>query len=772
MATRKNNVAADFMKSIVAVLFMVSVSILASCGKEPVDNYADNGVLAVRASENKPVNGEWYEFNSYAIDGGAEVDGEWTKTTNGVPTDSAKASATIRAAVELEKSEIEINSTLKNNNVWSFDSISQPVAVGDGYRWLGYMTKNDGQKAVFSFSSKTAALRDSIIGLEPVAIKSVGTTNTATTARSGEKERMTTVEDFLATVREVGTGRSNTVDIPLSATYMRYIPENAPEIEDSTIVWTINDEVVSGHWALANSDKAQVMIQYILSDGSRLDGAKYTIEAPRTIWGMEDKKYVPEFVQTLTSNFIGQQTTEAEKKNDELSNENWDVYYKTITGSWEHNQTAIDGSKAVTAMSVRQPRFVFHHGALRHDFGYISFVATPSVEMLNMEKAVENGNNYDVKQIKNSFNVKYGVDSTGVQNLSAVSTVDLLKQIIEIVPTSWELLSKTNEFENWNHIVGAKYRVYYSDGTSKDFIFSKTINGYAESSPVVTDEDKVNEELGALSDYIVRKDEKQEENLSFAMWKTQVDEKTARSRGEHQYGYSYTIGREVKYVKDFGNGVVVEINFEDPTISHDTEMTDFVKTGEEEVENGTKETWRRTNNLLVNINGNNNTINNYGVINIFKVNVTPDYPEVLKGVINGNIVAPDQNNANNNWYVTYLLDFGTYVRPIAIDKNGNFVKVNGQPFGEKFNKDNRWNGAAIINGQLVPVKGDDLGWGARYTHSSSLSLVKNYMDLSNGFNWDHSTIKNVTKHFVPTVKEENGMIVVTFSGVGSLTFTK
>jgi hypothetical protein len=762
------------VNQVLGVLFMVlTVIIAASCGKEPVDNYADNGIMAIRASENKPLNGEYYEFNSYAIDGGAEVDGKWFKTTNGIPTDSAKASATIQAQVELQEAEIKINSTLKNNNVWSFDSISQPVATADGYRWKGYMSKNDSQKAVFTFSSKTAALRDSVIGLAPVAIKSVGTTNTATTARSGERERMSTTEDFMATVRETGTGRSNTVDIPLQASYMRFIPEGTPEIVDSIIDWTDQSELRSGLWALANSDKAQIKVIYIMSDGSRVDGPKYVIEAPRTIWGMEDKKYVNQFVQSLTSNFLGQNTSEAEKKDESLSDENWDVYYKTISGSWEHNQTALDGSKAVTAMSVRQPRFVFHHGKLSHDFGYISLIATPSVELLNMGKTVESGNNYEMKQIKNSFNVKYGVDSTGIQNLSTTSTVDLLKQIIVVVPVRWELLSKTNEFENWNHKVGATYRVWYSDGTSRDFKFEKNIVGFAESSPVVTDEEKVEEQVGAPSDYIVRKDEKQEENLSFAMWKTQVDETTARSRGNHQYGYSYTIGREVKYVKDFGNGVKVEIEFEDPTISHNTETTDFVKTGEEAVENGTKETWKRNNNLLVNINGSNNTIANYGVINIFKANVTPDYPEVLKGVINGNIVAPDQNNANNNWYVTYLLDFGTYVRPVAIDKNGNFVKVNGQPFGEKFNKDNRWNGAAIINGQLVPVKGDDLGWGARYTHSSSLSLVKNYMDLSNGFNWDHSTIKNVTKHFVPTVKEENGMIVVTFSGVkGSLTFTK
>jgi hypothetical protein len=101
------------------------------------------------------------------------------------------------------------------------------------------------------------------------------------------------------------------------------------------------------------------------------------------------------------------------------------------------------------------------------------------------------------------------------------------------------------------------------------------------------------------------------------------------------------------------------------------------------------------------------------------------------------------------------------------------VKVNGQPFGEKFEKNSLWNGAAIINGQLVPVKGDDLGWGARYSHSATLAMSRNYIDLGNGFNWNHSTIKNVTNHFVPTVKEENGMMVVTFSGIAeALTFAK
>lgn len=760
MATRKNNVAADFMKSIVAVFFMVLVAILtASCGKEPVDNYADNGIMAVMASEKKPINGEYYEFNSYAVDGGAQLDGEWTKTTDGVPTDSAKASATIQAQVALEQAEIEINTTLKNNNVWSFDSISQPVATADGYRWLGYMSKNDSQKAVFTFSSKTAALRDSLIGLEPVAIKSVRTTNTATSARSGERERMSTTEDFMATVRETGTGRSNTVEIPLSATYMRFIPENTPEIVDSTLVFIDDVDMRSYHRALETSDKAGVKIVYILSDGSRLDGAKYAIEAPRTIWGMEDKKYVSEFVQTLTSSFLGQQTTEAEKKDETLSDENWDVYYKTLTGSWEHNQAALDGSKAVTAMSVKQPRFVFHHGALRHEFGYISLVATPSVELLNKNNTVENERNYDVKQIKNTFSVKYGVDSTGVQNLSAVSTVDLLKQIIEVVPTSWELLSKTNEFVNWDHKTGAKYRVYYSDDTSKDFSFSKTIVGFAESSPVVTDEEKVDEELGNLSDYIVRKDEKQEENLSFAMWKTQVDEKTTRSRGEHQYGFTYSIGREVKYVKDFGNGVKVEINFEDPTISHNTQTTDFVKTGEEEVEGGTKETWKRNNNLLVNINGNNNTISNYGVINIFEA--APVNPDAPKAVIGDGIVSPKPGLSDNMYYVGYLIELNNgKVRPLIVDKNGQNVTL-----GDEFDKNSAWNGAAYINGTLYPVLGSNQGSMLKYTYKVGVSYAISAVNAGDGFNWNHATVENVTGHYKPVIKKQGGKTILTLEGV-------
>lgn len=742
------------------VFFMVLVAILvASCDKG-VDNAADNGVLKVASKPaDKPVNGESYEFNSYAINDGAQLDGEWTKTTDGVPTDSAKASATIRAEVALEQAEIEINSTLKNNNVWSFDSISQPVPTAEGYRWTGHMTKNDGQKAVFSFSSKTAALRDKIIGLEPVGIKSVGTTNTSTTARSGEKERMTTVEDYIATVRETGTGRSNTVEIPLTASYMRFIPENAPEIVDSIIDWTDDLEFRSGLWALENSDKAQIKVIYILSDSSRVDGPRYTIEAPRNVWGKEDKMYVPEFVQTLTSNFLGQQTTEAEKKDENLSNENWDVYYKTISGSWEHNQEDVNGSKAVTAMSVRQPRFVFHHGKLSHDFGYITLIATPSVELLNKDKAVENGNNFDVKQIKNSFSVKYGVDSTGVQNLSTTSTVDLLKQVIEIVPVRWDLLSKTNEFVNWNHKVGATYRVWYSDGTSKDFNFAKTIDGFAESSPVVTDEDEVNEELGSLSNYIVRKESKQEENISFAEWTTQVDETTARSRGNHKYGFTYTIGREVKYVKDFGNGVKVEIEFEDPTISHNTEMTDFVKTGEEEVEGGTKETWKRNNNLLVQINGQNNTINNYGVINIFEA--AQEVPEAPKAVIGGGIVSPKPGLSDSMWYVGYLIELNNgKVRPLIVDKNGQNVTL-----GDEFDKNSAWNGSAYINGQLYPVLGSNQGTMLKYTHKAGVSYAISAVNAGDGFNWNHATVENVTGHYKPVIKKQGGKTILTLEGV-------
>lgn len=744
------------------VFFMVlTVAILfAACGKEPIDNWADNGVYAVRSAD-RPVNGESYDYNSYPTADGAQLDGWWKKTTDAVPTDSAKASATIRAAVELQEAEIKINSTLKNNNVWSFDSISQPVATAEGYRWTGHMTKNDGQKAVFTFESENAFLRDSIIGLEPVAIKSVRTTNTATSGRSGEKERMSTQEFFTATVRETGTGRSNTVDIPLSATYMRYIPENAPEIVDSIIDWTDDLEFRSGLWALENSDKAQIKVIYIMSDGSRVDGPKYTIEAPRTIWGMEDKKYVSEFVQTLSSNFLGQQTTEAEKKDEELSDENWDVYYKTLTGSWEHNQTALDGSKAVTGMSVRQPRFVFHHGKLSHDFGYITLVATPSVELLNKNNTVENGNNFDVKQIKNSFSVKYGVDSTGVQNLSAVSTVDLLKQIIKVVPTSWELLSKTNEFVNWNHIVGAKYRVTYSDGTSKDFDFAKTINGFATASPVITDEEVVEEQVDAPSDYILNKENKQDGEISFAMWKTQVDETTNRSRGSHQYGFTYSIGREVKYVKDFGNGVVVEINFEDPTISHNAEMTDFVQTGEEEVEGGTKETWKRNNNLLVNINGQNNTINNYGVINIFEA--AQEVPEAPKAVIGGGIVSPKPGLSDSMWYVGYLIELNNgKVRPLIVDKNGQNVTL-----GDEFDKNSAWNGAAYINGTLYPVLGSNQGSMLKYTYKVGVSYAISAVNAGDGFNWNHATVENVTGHYKPVIKKQGGKTILTLEGVAN-----
>lgn len=912
------------------------------------------------APASDPVKRDGYTFNSYRTTDGAQLDGTWRQTTDGIPTDSAKASASINASVRLQEAEIEINSTLKNNNVWSFDSISQPTATADGYRWNGYMSKNDGQKAIFSFNSRTAGLRDLVIGLEPVAIKSVGTTNNATSARSGERERMVTVEDYIATVRETGTSRSNTVDIPLSASYMRFIPENAPEIVDSIIVWKDGEEIRSFYKVLATTEQAKVQIVYILSDNSRVDGSAYSIEVPRQLWGSEDKMYVSTFEQNIGTSFSGQSVVEPETKSSEYSNENFTVSYETTKRSWEHTQLDVNGNKAVTALFGKLPHIIFNHGALRHDFGRLPLnVEKTSVEVVDKSPVTEDGKSYEVKQLRNTIDTNYGVDSTGIVAQQITSTVDMLKlqEVVKLdtitavmlqnwlpsqgtftwkltehysnnttkdttivwssarsidanhfdkedvkkaltegavttevahssvktvsnpnytisykvatatyswlntfvtesatsvvtsslpenvtlkykgytfvqpavevsytresgsltesyndgsttiydyksnfvesikgydgsaakaiatgtltvnaaVPTSWKLISKVNDYIFFNHTVGAKYRVNYSDGSYQEFAFNEVIKGESASTPVETTEDEVSERVGIPADYILNKENKRvNEYLSYAQWTTKVTESAERTRGNQEYGFTYSIGREVKYVKDFGNGVVVEIDFEDPTISHSTEMTDFVQTGEEEVADGTKYIWQRSNNLLVSINGQNNTIANYGVINIIGGHGggEPEYPEILKGVINGNIVAPDQDNASTNWYVTYLLDFGTYVRPIAIDKNGNFVQVNGQPFGEKFNKDTRWNGGAIINGQLVPVKGDDLGWGARYSHSSTLSLVRNYTDLSNGFNWDHSTIRNVTNHFLPTVKKENGMVVVTFDGAGTLTFAE
>lgn len=950
MATLKNFAARVIMMAACAVLGFTT---LTSCNE---------GGKYDMAPASEPVVRDGYSFKSYQTTDGAQVDGTWSQTTDGIVTDSAKASATIKAAVKLQEAEIEINSTLKNNNVWSFDSISQPTATVDGYRWTGYMSKNDGQKAIFSFNSRTAGLRDLVIGLEPVAVRSTGTTNTATQAHSGERERMLTIEDFMATVRETGTGRSNTVEIPLQASYLRYIPENAPVVVDSIIVWKDGEGIRSFHNVLASTEKARIQVVYLLSDGSRVDGPAYSIEVPRQLWGSEDKMYVSDFEKSIGTSFSGQSVVEPEAKSSEYSNENFTVSYETVKRGWEHTQLDINGNKARTALFSKLPHIVFNHGALSHDFGKLPLdVVNTSVEVVDENSVVEDGKNYTVKQLRNTIDTNYGVDSTGVVAQQVISTVDLLKLNVKpepakldsvsakmsrtwaanqgtftwkltehysdgskkdttivwsgsrsieanhfdkedvkkalsegavkaevahsdvksvvnpsytirykvatatyswvntfvkesatsivtsslpenvsleykgykfnqpadeisytketgvlidsyddgskkiydykanffesvkgydgstakaiatgtltvnaAVPTSWELLSKTNEYFMFNHTVGAKYRVTYSDGSTQEFEFNKTIAGESASTAVETTEDEASEVVGAPSDYILNKENKQDGEISFALWTTKVNENTTRSRGEHQYGFTYSIGREVKYVKDFGNGVIVEISFEDPTISHNTEMTDFVKTGEVEVEEGTKYIWRRSNNLLVNINGKNNTIANYGIINIIGGHGggEPEYPESLKGVINGNIVAPDQDNASTNWYVTYLLDFGTYVRPIAIDKNGNFVQVNGQPFGEKFDKDTRWNGGAIINGQLVPVKGDDLGWGARYSHSSTLSLVRNYTDLSNGFNWDHSTIRNVTNHFLPTVKKENGMVVVTFDGAGTLTFAE
>lgn len=925
------------------VFFMVvMVAILAvACGKEPVDNWAEAGVLKVSS---KPLNGESYDFNSYAVDGGAQLDGEWLKTTDAVPTDSAKASATIQAQVELEKAEIEINTTLKNNNVWSFDSISQPVATASGYKWNGYMSKNDSQKAVFTFTSKTAGLRDLVIGLEPVALRADSTKNTATTARSGEKERMMTVEYFTATVKESGTGRSNTVDIPLQASYLRFIPEGAPEVVDSIIVWKDGEGIRSFYKVLSASEQAKIQIVYIMSNGSRTDGPAYSIEVPRQLWGSEEKMYVSAFEQSIGTSFSGQSVVEPEAKSSEYSNENFTVSYETTKKTWEHTQLDVDGNKAKTALFGKLPHIVFNHGALRHDFGKLPLdVANTSVEVVKKSPVVEDGKSYEVKQLRNTINTNYGVDSTGIVAKQVISTVDLLKlneavTLVDItavmsrswsatqgtftwkltehysnnttkdttivwsaarsieanhfdkvdvkkaltegnvttavahsevknfnapaysisykmatatyswvntfvkesatsvvtsslpenvvlkykghefaqpadeisytkeqgsliessnvagtviydyksnftesikgynssaakaiatgtltvnaaVPTSWELISKTNEYVLFNHTVGAKYRVTYSDGSTQEFEFNKTIAGESASSAVETTEDEVSERVGAPADYILRKENKQDGNISFAMWTTKVDENTDRSRGSHQYGFTYSIGREVKYVKDFGNGVVVEINFDDPTISHNTEMTDFVKTGEEAVENGTKETWRRTNNLLVSINGSNNTIANYGVINIFEA--AQENPEAPAAVIGRGIVSPKQGLTDNMYYVGYLLKLNNgKVRPLIVDKNGQNVEL-----GEEFDANAAWNGAAYINGTLYPVLGADQGGMLKYTHKKGISYAISAVNAGDGFNWNHATVENVTDHYKPVIKKQGGKTILTLEKV-------
>jgi hypothetical protein len=699
-------------------------------------------------------------------------------------------------------------------------------------------------------------------------------------------------------------------------------------------------------WALENKDRAQAKIIYILSDGSRVDGPNFAKEAPRTLWGSEDKMYVSQFETAIAANFSGS-TSEGEATDAELSDENWTISYETVQRSWNHEQLDVDGNKAVTSLFVKAPHFIFHYGALSHDFGKLPLEATPSVELVNKEPVVEDGKSYEVKQIKNTISTSYGVDSTGIVAQQVISTVDLLKlneavtlvdvtavmsqnwlpsqgtftwkltehysnnttkdttivwssarsidanhfdkvdvkkaltegavttevahssvktvsnpnytisykvatatyswvntfvkenatsvvtsslpenvtlkykgytfvqPAVEVsytresgsltesyndgstviydyksnftesvkgyngsaakamatgtltvnaaVPTSWELLSKTNNYFMFNHEVGATYRVNYSDGSYQEFKFNNVINGESASTPVETTEDEVSERVGAPADYILNKENKKvNEYLSYAQWTTKVTENAERTRGEHQYGFTYSIGREVKYVRDFGNNVVVEINFEDPTISHNTEMTDFVQTGEEEVEEGTKYIWRRNNNLLVNINGQNNTIANYGVINIIGGHGggEPD-PEAPKAVIGGGIVSPQPGLGDSMWFVGYLIECndGT-VRPLIVDKNGQNVVL-----GEKFTKNDAWNGAAYINGTLYPVLGSNTGSMLKYTYQAGISYAISAVNAGDGFNWNHATVENVTHHYMPVIKQEGGKTILTLDGV-------
>ncbi len=900
------------------------------------------------APASEPVVRDGYSFKSYQTTDGAQVDGTWSQTTDGIVTDSAKASATIQAAVKLQEAEIEINSTLKNNNVWSFDSISQPTATVDGYRWTGYMSKNDGQKAIFSFNSRTAGLRNLVIGLEPVAVRSTGTTNTATQVHSGERERMLTIEDFMATVRETGTGRSNTVEIPLQASYLRYIPENAPVVVDSIIVWKDGEEIRSFYKVLATTEQAKVQIVYILSDNSRVDGPAYSIEVPRQLWGSEDKMYVSTFEQNIGTSFSGQSVVE-EAKSDEYSNENFTVSYETTKRSWEHTQLDVNGNKAVTALFGKLPHIIFNHGALSHDFGKLPLdVVNTSVEVVDENSVVEDGNSYEVKQLRNTISTNYGVDSTGIVAQQVISTVDLLKlqEVVKLdtitvvmsqnwlpsqgtftwkltehysnnttkdttivwssarsieanhfekedvkkalsegsvktevahsdvksvvnpsytirykvatatyswvntfvkenatsvvtsslpenvtlkykgytfvqpavevsytresgsltesyndgstvvydyksnftesvkgysnsaakaiatgtltvnaaVPTGWELLSKTNEYFMFNHTVGAKYRVNYSDGSYQEFAFSEVIKGESASTSVETTEDEVSERVGAPADYILNKENKKvNDYLSYAQWTTKVTESTSRSRGSYEYGFTYSIGREVKYTRTFGD-VKVEIDFDDPTISYDVERTDFIQTGEEETADATKYTWQRQNNLIVNINDANNTINNKGIIYIYGGHGggEPD-PDAPAAVIGGGIVSPQPGLGDSMWFVGYLIECndGT-VRPLIVDKNGQNVVL-----GEKFTKNDAWNGAAYINGTLYPVLGSNTGSMLKYTYQKGVSYAISAVNAGDGFNWNHATVENVTHHYMPVIKQEGGKTILTLDGVAN-----
>lgn len=769
--------------------------------------------------------------------------------------------------------------------------------------------------------------------------------NTALQPEQGQRERMSTPVKAVWTGKATFAGKEKSFELNPATSAIRWIAENAPEIVDSIIDWT---NMRSGYEALAQRDSAWVQVVYLLSDGSRLDGMRYTKSAPRTLWGSENKMYVSAFEQNIGANFSGMTTVDSEKKDNELSDTNWTISYETVQRNWNHEQVDVDGNKAVTSLFSKLPHFNFVCGKLSVDFGRLPLnVEKTSVEVVDKSPVTEDGKSYEVKQLKNTISTTYGVDSTGIQNQQVVSTVDLLKLNVKpepakldsvsakmrrtwaanqgtftwkltehysdgskkdttivwsgsrsieaknfekedvkkalsegsvktevahsdvksvvnpsytirykvatatyswvntfvkesatsivtsslpenvsleykgykfnqpadeisytketgvlidsyddgskkiydykanffesvkgyngssakaiatgtltvnaAVPTDWELLSKTNEYFMFNHTVGAKYRVTYSDGSTQEFEFNNVINGESASTPVETTEDEVSERVGAPSDYILNKENKKvNEYLSYAQWTTKVTETSERSRGSHEYGFTYSIGREVKYVRDFGNGVVVEISFEDPTISHNTETTDFVKTGEEEVENGTKETWRRNNNLLVNINGKNNTIANYGIINIFEA--AQEVPEAPAAVIGGGIVSPKPGLTDNMYYVGYLLKLNNgKVRPLIVDKNGQNVEL-----GEEFDANSAWNGAAYINGTLYPVLGSNTGSMLKYTHKAGVSYAISAVNAGDGFNWNHAQVENVTGHYKPVIKKQGGKTILTLEGV-------
>jgi hypothetical protein len=865
---------------------------------------------------------------------------------------------TISDGVESKSARIAVKSSVKADNDYEISPAQKAVA----FTAAGDMTV-DGTTASRKYNGSDAHQVSTSAHQDRLAVEVAGQTatveftgvtmtdvkvndNTSLQPLDGQRERMSTPVNATWTLKATFDGKTKNFELKPSTAAIRWIPENAPEVVDSIIVWKDGEEIRSFYKVLATTEQAKIQVVYLLSDSSRVDGPAYSIEVPRQLWGSEDKMYVSKFEETIGTSFSGQSVVEPEAKSSEYSNENFTVSYETTKKTWGHTQLDVDGNKAKTALFGKLPHIVFNHGALSHDFGKLPLdVANTSVEVVEKSPVVEDGKSYEVKQLRNTIDTNYGVDSTGVVAQQVISTVDLLKLNVAVtlvditavmsrswsatqgtftwkltekysngstkdttivwsaarsieanhfdkvdvkkaltegnvttavahsenktfnapaysisykmatatyswvntfvkeaatsvvtsslpenvvlkykgyefaqpadeisytresgslidsyddgskkiydykanffesvkgyegsaakaiatgtltvnaaVPTSWELISKVNEYILFNHTVGAKYRVTYSDGSTQEFEFNKTINGESSSTAVETTEDEVSERVGAPADYILRKENKQDGNISFAMWTTKVDENTERSRGEHKYGFTYSIGREVKYVKDFGNGVVVEINFEDPTISHDTEMTDFVQTGEEEVEGGTKETWKRNNNLLVNINGQNNTISNYGVINIFEAApVSPDYNKVIV-------------SSYETWarLVSNGTHYGQGVRTGLFVFSDNtcmpYAIVNGEVVLGAIEANNGYNAAAYNKaGQLVACLASEVSGYITWSRGSEAVDGASVLKLQgNDFNFRGNTWKN-WKNVNPTQHStQNGLTKVWFEGV-------